>query len=158
MNPDTAAVIADEDGVAGFFEDLPVLMFVLAGVSCLVMSGAWVATETAERDMEASIRNSAVRYARDLVLSLTSEWGTIPQVTSIMAKNLTSRAEPDPTVCGFTVSVALLGPNQSVLVAESRGKALDASCTGFARVVFNAIDERGLVQILEARVIVWSDR
>lgn len=151
-------VIRRDDGVAGFFEDLPVLMFVLVGVSVLVMSAAWVQQESAERDLEIQLDDGARRLAEDVVASFRSCWGFVPRVASIQGKNLSSVVALPSDGYGCAVSVAIIHTNPSVLATYAEGGLGEASVTGYARILFNAEDDCGLVLILEVRVIVWQVR
>lgn len=151
-------MIRKDDGVAGFFEDLPVLMFVLVGVSVLVMSAAWVHGELAERELETELDHEARRLAECVVASFRSYWGVAPRLASIQEQNLSSVIGLPSGSYGCAVAVAITCPNPSVLATFAEGDLAEALRTGFAKILFNAVDDHGLVLILEVRVIVWQDR
>ncbi len=147
----------DRAGVAGFFEDLPVLMFVLVGVSVLVLSAAWVARENAERQAEESLDEAARRIAGNLIASFLTEPGSMPRVSSLEGRNLSeavTRIMP-AAVSGFSVAVSQLYPGPVAINAQMYGDEAEGSRTGFARAVFNGVDDHGLVLVLEVRIIVW---
>jgi hypothetical protein len=151
-------VIRKEDGVAGFFEDLPVLMFVLVGVSVLVMSAAWAQQESVDRELDSELDDVARRVAESVVASFRSDCGAVPRVASIEGKNLSPVVELPSGCHGCAATAAILHPNPSVLATYLEGDVGEVLRTGYSRILFNAVDDHGLILILEVRIIVWQDR
>ena len=148
-------VIRGEDGVAGFFEDLPVLMFVLIGASVLVMSGAWVARQNAIRQLEQELDDTADTVVRRVLGSILSKWGETPRVTSLLGLDLAAIVSEESRGHEYAFAIASLHPEPEVFVTANNGDPSRVVRTGFASALFNALDERGLVLILEVRAIVW---
>ncbi len=141
------------DGVAGFFEDLPVLTFVLAGVSVLVVSGTWVAKAIDAGEAEADLEDRALETAEGVLGGCISNVGQTPRLSSLRDMNLSSSIPSG--LGGHVVTIALLHPKFEVLSSSSAGDIGLATRTAFARVLFNAVDEKMRVCVLEVRVIVW---
>jgi len=148
-------VMHGDDGVAGFFEDLPVLMFVLMGTTVLVISGAWVSRENAARELEAELDEVAHDITTALLGTVMCEWGPTPRVSSLRGMDILSIASRGAAEHSFWVTVALVHPCTGTIATASRGEVSKALSTGFACMPFNALDDRGLVAVMEARVIVW---
>ena len=151
-------MIRNSEGVAGFFEDLPVLIFVLVGVSVLVMSAAWVSRQNVERELEMGLDDEAFRVAEAVLESFRSDWGAVPRITSIQAKNLSSINGVASGCDGYAVTVSQLYPGLSVLATDAAGNPGDSCRTGYGSILFNGVDDHGLIQILEVKVIVWQNR
>ncbi len=149
-------MIKSEDGVAGFFEDLPVLMFVLLGVSALVMSGTWVAKTNATHDLEEELDGAALRIVQRLLV-MARDWSQMPRICSLAGMNISASVALETDGYGYAISVACLHPTSEMLTSATQGDVGDVGLTGFARTLFNAIDDQGLVRILEVQVIVWME-
>lgn len=144
-----------DDAVAGFFEDLPVLLFVLVGVTVLVVSATWVTRERAARDLEVELDGIARDITRELLGSVVSQFGASTRMSSLTGMDILSVVTGEARGRSFCVTVSCLHPDVAVVIAETSGEPSTALCTGFARSLFNALDDRGLVSILEVRTIVW---
>lgn len=122
-----SSVRKDHNGIGGFFEDLPVLLFVLLGSLLLVATNAWI-----------TVGNEASRAARfadeeaeDLVtsflLSLRSVFGDEVSVDSVKRFNSSLMMNDMPSAGSWAISVTVIHPwQESVLTMGSR---LPASCT-----------------------------
>ncbi len=144
---------ADESAVGGFFEDLPVLAFVLAGVALLMSTGVYVS----QRLDEARSEEEADALAESLLLEVLGKLrnqessGVMPTVASVVGADLAVSLN---RVTGCTVSVVMRHPNVEWLRVESFG-VFEQSRTGYASALMNAIDDDGIVVILEVRVVAW---
>jgi len=147
----------DTAGVAGFFEDIPVLALVLVGVSTLVASGVHLyALETDERLVQ-----TLHREARELMCRIIREAGApspdmLPFAAALEPTNLSRYAAELPDGLGYSVSVVRLHPNPEWLFSIRSSSISQAACTGFASSRLNAIMSDGLVGVFEVRVIVWQ--
>jgi hypothetical protein len=144
-----------KDGVAGFFEDLPVLLFVLMGVTVLVASAAWASRENADRELEKELDETARHVVRALLGSVLKQFGPTPRVSSLDGVDILSIVSDEARGYSFSVTVSSLCPASGIVRAATAGEVSTAVRTGFASLPFNALDERGLVVILEVRTIVW---
>ena len=150
-------VKADDRAVAGFFEDLPVLMFILGGVSMLVFSGVWVSRTMAEQRVEEDLD----RLAEDFVAHIMDELGchgsadVLPTEESIKGLNLSAVALEVIGEKQFSAAILSLHPDSRWILAGGGDSLTTAIKTGYASRLFNAVSAGGLVCVLEVRVIVW---
>lgn len=144
---------ADEQAVAGFFEDLPVLALILAGVALLLATGAAVAgrldAARAHDDLEA--------LAHEFLLGIIVQVGNpenphiLPMLDRVLAVDI--RDAPGG-LSGYMMSMTLRHPSVQLLRTEATGVP-PSSITGYDSALLNAVDDRGFVVILEVRVVVW---
>ena len=146
----------DEQGVAGFFEDLPILLFVLAGTLTIVVSSvsasATVASikETAKLDL---IANRCV----ELLLSdiLGGDDGNHATLASLCSTRVCQIAEDFLGKHPFCVGLLMIHPELRWLLENvSRGSGVPERA-GSASRLFNAFTDNGLSAILVVRIIVW---
>lgn len=147
----------DDKAVAGFFEDLPVLMFILAGVACLVSAGL-VSVEVRNEGLLQSELDAAAQSLADNILARLRpderSMGSLPSVHTLEQTDF-NRLQAELSG-GYRSSIGLV---QLLPICErlygSSGVEDPPLSTGYAARFMNAIDESGLVVILELRVIVW---
>jgi hypothetical protein len=70
---------ADCDGVAGFFEDLPVLMFVLTGVFIVVAAGVWTSNTLEAQRTRNRLELLADGLLSEIVLDIEARSQTSPE-------------------------------------------------------------------------------
>ena len=145
----------NQEGVAGFFEDLPVLLFVLMGVMVLVASATWVSQERASANLESELEEIARDITKALLRSIAWQHGSVPRLSSVSGMDTVSVAEEVAQLRSFAVTVASLHPEIVTVATVTRGEPSAATSTGFARLLFNALDDAGLVCLLEVRAVVW---
>lgn len=143
----------DDDAVGGFFEDLPVLAFVLAGVALLLSTGIWVS----ERLDEAGTEMELDALAKDLMTCVLAQVRNpeAPELLPMLASVLGMNVSAGPSeLDGYIVSVILRHPAVEWLKVMGAGSETPDR-TGYASALLNALDERGLVVVLEVRVVAW---
>lgn len=148
---------ADCDGVAGFFEDLPVLMFVLTGVFILVTAGVWTSNTLEAQRMRDRLKALAEDLVNEIVLETEARPGTesFPTVSALSRLNLSHLA--GGVLSDHRCSIAIIEryPEVRWLVHwsdETPGPPIQA--IGAARLL-NAFDEHLMVVVVEVRAIVW---
>lgn len=148
---------SDRSAVAGFFEDLPVLLFVLSGVVALVLTSVFVSERMAvmrfQERMDVIARDIVDSVATEILLSCGA--GVMPAVSSIKAHDF---AEVAVRSCGgrsYAVSVLLIHPSYESMVDLSSDMRDQPRSTGFASTLLNALDECALNAIVEVRAVVW---
>ncbi len=148
---------ADERGVAGFFEDIPVLIIILAGVSILVSSVVIASERISERRLQSDLDLAAERMLARMMTSLRdAQEGTI-LISSIGSLNISRCSEGPLAACAFAVSFVRYYPGTEWLRSESSSGTVPAHATGHASRLFNAADDgRGQIVIVEVSVFVWS--
>ncbi len=144
----------DVDAVGGFFEDLPVLAFVLAGVMSVAGTASWASGIMSESDRDEALERSASLLACSVVIEL-QDAGDVPTAEAVMRANLSEVLDSLPDGLGCLVSVWCVHPEDGLLLTVSRGAGEHVlACS--AKVLMNAICGGGAVGILEVRVLVWD--
>ncbi len=148
---------ADDSGVAGFFEDLPVLMFVLVGVATLVLCGTWVSRSlNAINDQE-----ELDSLAEDLVNTVMSRLlrpetpGLMPSVSSVHSVNVSDIASRVVGERHFVVAIIGRYPAYAWLNIGSDNDTDLPDATGYSSRLLNALDGSGRTTVIEVRAIVW---
>jgi len=145
---------ADVDAVGGFFEDLPVLAFVLAGVMSVAGTASWVSGTLSESDGYDALDRSASRLACSIAFGL-QDTGGLPTVESVVGANLSEAMSVLPDGFGFLVSVWSIHPEDGCLLTVSDGAGEPGSARS-ATALLNVLCDDGIVGILEVRVLVWE--
>lgn len=147
---------ADDAAVAGFFEDLPVLLFVLAGVSTLVLSGVMAAERASEKRLHSELDSAAERLLDSILMSLgAGEDIGNAWISSVGSVNISrcSAQVLDGEACA--VNFVQYWPSLQWLRSEAPSMGIPSTNTGYASRVLNAIEDNGLVGIIEVTVHVW---
>lgn len=146
-----------DEAVGGFFEDLPVLMFVLFGVFLLVSTSLFASGQIAEERRHGWIEG----VADDLMAAIMSRVNAADAVGSTVTMasmremdlgRIASAAVPDVRYC---VSLVALHPHTEWLCSAISGDPSSATSTGIARSLFNALCDDGMIGVVEVTVLVW---
>lgn len=148
---------ADDSGVAGFFEDLPVLMFVLVGVATLVLCGTWVS-----RNLNAvQVQEELDSLAEDLVNSVVSQLlrpetpGLMPSVSSAQNVDIPDIASRVVGERHYLIAIISRYPSYTWLNTGSDNDTTLPNATGYCSQLLNVLDGYGRTVLLEVRAIVW---
>lgn len=147
----------DEEGVGGFFEDLPVLAFVLLGVFVLVTAGIVASRAVSERREAESLACAAESILTAVTSHLLSPNGVGGTLTAAAMRQMDLRAISDNVSCcdGYCVSVVMLHPLTEWLASATVGNPHVAILTGFCQRFMNAACDGGSIGIVEVRVLAW---
>lgn len=143
----------DTGAVGGFFEDLPVLALVLAGVLSVASTACWCADQISAHGDSDELSREADRALRAAVRCLLQQT-SLPTLESVRSSNLTGVGSEIADGWGWMVSVWVLHPYvQEVLtLGQVDGEPIIlCSAQGF----LNALSDDGSVVILEVRAVVW---
>ena len=148
---------ADCDGVAGFLEDLPVLMFVLTGVFILVTAGVWTSDTLDAQRMRDRLEALAEDLVNEIVLETEARPGreSLSTVSALSRLNLSHLAGGVLSAHRCSIAIIERYPEVRWLVHwsdETPGPPIQA--IGAARLL-NAFDEHLMVVVVEVRAIVW---
>lgn len=148
---------ADCEGVAGFFEDLPVLMFVLAGVLVIVATSVWTSNMLDEGRTQDRLDALADQVMNELVLRIEQERGGVPYPTlsGLTSLNMSHVARCITSVHSCSVAIVERHPDARWLVQWSGGDSGLPTHVAGASKLLNALDERLMVVVVEVRVVVW---
>ena len=148
---------ADDDGVAGFFEDLPVLAFILAGVFALVSSSATVCQMRLQERAGIELEMLANEFADLLVVKLCAVFPdhSAPDVGSIGALNVTEIASDVLVGMHFQVALVLIHPELKWLRTESSDDNITADRACSTSRLLKVLLPDGGVGIMEVRCVVF---
>jgi len=148
---------ADDGGVAGFFEDLPVLMFVLVGVVTLVLCCTWVS-----RNLNAvQVQEELDSLAEDIVDSVMSRLlkpetpGLAPSASSAQKMDILDIASRVSGGRHYLVAMIARYPSCTWLNTGSDTNTVPPDATGYCSRLLNVIDGYERIVVLEVRAIVW---
>lgn len=144
----------DTEAVGGFFEDLPVLAFVLAGVLSVAGTASWASGMMSEGDLCEELERSASQLVAAVVAELRGV-DTLPTVEAVRHADISGLMRTLPEGAEGLVSVWSAHPvNERILVVGScEGEPLLARSESM---LMNAVFDGGAVGILEVRVLVWD--
>lgn len=147
----------DDKGVAGFFEDLPVLMFVLIGVISLVLSGIWVARSLDSVHGLDELESFAEMLV-DGVLSRLVRPETPGLMSSVAAAQCLDVSGIARDIIGerhCMVSIIARFPYYAWLNMYSDNQTDQPNLTGYCSRLLSAADGQGRTTIVEVRAVVW---
>lgn len=145
----------DTSGALGFFEDLPVMVFVLAGVASLIATAAWSEATIKEGTLHSDLERLAELVSAWILDGAPGEVRTLPTADAFRALNLSSLAELLPEGRSFTAAVTQRHPVVEALNSYSAQSFELPSLTGCSLRFLNAIDGLSRVVVVEVRVVVW---
>lgn len=146
----------DTDGVGGFFEDLPVLAFVLAGVLSVAGTASWTGEALSDGEVREGLESAARHLAASVAIELAGA-GALPSTDSVRGANLSGPLDGLPEDTCALVSVWCLHPDPEPLIVAATAEG-DPPEAFSARALLNVLCEGGVVGIAEVRVLVWEAR
>jgi len=147
---------ADDQAIGGFFEDLPVLAFVLAGTATIVLSGALASEQAAETVAHTNLDSLAERLLDSVMvrLSAVDSMDRI-SITSVESVNISRSAAEILGEEEFAYVFVEHHPCLQWLRAGSSSCRTPPANTGHSSCLFNAYFTNGLVGIVEVNLFVW---
>lgn len=146
----------DENGVGGFFEDLPVLVFVIAGVSLLIVSGLRVSSLRGDLEEESSLQYAAEVFVRMIVADAGESGFVRPTAESFNETRIASLANQTIGGLSYSVSIVMRYPETEwILACESAHGAQTPLRVASDSKFLNAIDGNGRSVIIEVTAVVW---
>jgi len=147
---------AGDSAIAGFFEDLPVLLIILVGVSVLVLSGAAASERLAEAERERDLGQLASRFVASMIVSLERDPSmchtSMALVASLNISRCASEVLDDES---WSAAIVLLSPGAEWLRAESSSGSPPMADSGYSSRLFNAVMDDGLIGVVEVSAHVW---
>lgn len=150
-------MIRGDEAVGGFYEDLPVLLFVLLGVFVLVSASVFASGQLSERRELDWMEGIAEEVLTAILSHLTSADGvgytaTMAAMREMGLDSLAGMAARDACYC---VNVVAIHPRTEWLCSAARGDPGSAVLTGLARALLNAVCDDGSTGIVEVTVLAW---
>ena len=145
----------DDVGVAGFFEDLPVLVFILAGtltilISFVSVSGA-IQSEEREENLGILANRSLDLIVAELLLDSPAACVNICSVCETELRNMIEEFLGGPC---FAISVVMVHPELKWLSNTPVPEQLPAHACSSSRLL-NGFTDDGRIGVLLVRVLVW---
>ena len=149
---------SDELGVGGFFEDLPVLAFVLGGTAILLMSATWSCEHIASQHACNELRNRAVSFVERICAELRGSRGNefVPSLSAIVQLNYSRLAEEELDGREYALAILQLHPSVQWILGHP-GSEVPCSEIAAASAMLNVLNEEGTTVIVEVRAIVWEN-
>jgi hypothetical protein len=150
------SVRPDDSAIAGFFEDLPVLLIVLAGVAILVFSGVSASERISRESAQRSLDATAARFVDSIMLSLSrSLTDQHVSLSAIMSVNVSLCA--GGTLCHefYRIAFVELYPDVRWIRVETDAMGVLGGDTGYASRLINAVMDDGAVGIVGVTAFVW---
>ncbi|MBN1677957.1 MAG: hypothetical protein JW880_05400 [Candidatus Thermoplasmatota archaeon] len=150
-------MIRRDDAIGGFFEDLPVLLFVLLGVFVLISASVIVSDRMSEQRRIDWLGSVADDILADILLRVTCADAvgyslTVAGMREMRLEAATEAAAGDAYYCA---SVVMLHPSVEWLCSAAKGDPRTASNAGFAETLFSAISDDGSTAIVRVTVLAW---
>jgi len=153
----STVVNADDHAVAGFFEDLPVLMFVLAGVASLLLSGSWVAGCEQHHRASEELRDIAEDFGGRLLdaVGASDPTSPAPMMASVEDLDVSAVSGALGRTVRASVSIVELYPDVVWVLTWRSEDQGEISSTGSFGALFHARGSDGNTAVMELRVVVW---
>jgi hypothetical protein len=146
----------DERGVGGFFEDLPVLIFVLAGVSLLIVSGVRISSLRGDLEEDSALRYAAGMLVQRIAAAVGESGLGSPTVESFNGTRIAILANETVARFSYSVSIVMRYPEvEWILVCKGEHSVQTPSRAASDSMFLNAIDENGRSVIVEVTAVVW---
>lgn len=147
----------DIKAVGGFFEDLPVLAFVLTGSFLVIGMNVWVAGQREAHDVLRLLDESAEELADAVVMELTAGGHSVVPLDSVRLLNSSSFLPLHLSLASWTVSLSLIHPAQIPLATWQGGHAPPDSDAGWHSTLFNVLCSRSCVGVAEVVAVVYGN-
>jgi hypothetical protein len=147
-------VWTDRSAVAGFFEDIPVLLIVLVGVMSLVLSGVVAAGRTQHIENQKQLDLLASRLIDSIAINVAPDPSIEhASLVAFSSLNFTRCAADVLADESFGISIIQLYPaTEWIRIRPADPQGQD---TGYASRLFNARSDSGTIGVLEVVAIVW---
>ncbi len=150
-------MIQCDDAVGGFFEDLPVLAFVLLGVFALVSAGVVASDRMSEHRRADWLESVADDILKGVLMRLTSAdaVGYTLTVAGMREMSLEALADGAAGDASYCVGIVVLHPRIEWLCSATKGDLRTATHAGYAESLFNATSDDGSTAIVKVTVLAW---
>ncbi len=147
---------ADRDGVAGFFEDLPVLMFVLTGVFLIVGASIWTSSALGAQRVQDKLESLAEDLVNEVILEIEAHLGgeSLPSISALSHLNLSNKAGGGYSTHSCAIAIIERYPEIRWLAYWSEETPDSPSQSVGAAKLLNAYDEHLMVVVVEVRAFV----
>ena len=148
----------NDEAVGGFFEDLPVLAFILTGSLLIVSTNVAVTDQRDELERSERIELAAGRLAGSILAAISDGCGEDNPLDSLRALNLsTLLPTPElPQASGWAIFIAMVHPWHEPLANCSRGSPDSSAEAGWHCLLFNVSYGQYGVGVAEVVAVVFE--
>lgn len=146
-------VRSDTDAVGGFFEDLLVLAFILAGVLSVSGTAAWVSESIDETARSRNLEEVACSLVSGAVLVLRTP-SELPSTEHVVNSDLSGLVDRFVGRLSCLVTLWCVHPYKELLLIMERGSGAPTAASS-DRAYMNVLCAGGLIGVLEVRAFVW---
>jgi hypothetical protein len=147
---------ADDSGVGGFVEDLPVLLFVLMGTLTVISTSVWVTGERREMRLEAEADNVAGELLEALLLQLSeghADGISVSELRGLDASAVDGLRHDDFL---WQLSIYIIHPWVESICLRSDDSVAGSGDHGYANRIINASYGADGCALVEVRCAVWN--
>ncbi len=145
----------DRRGVGGFLEDLPVLVFVLAGVVTLIGASVWAAGVRADLGRETELESLADALVYQALCDLSDGVDGCVSVVRMAQLDLSHLSGRVPDGTGWLVSVNVIHPWAEQLLLAQGGEQHQAAYVGYGCKLVNAPYGTDGSAVVKVTAVVW---
>ena len=148
----------NDEAVGGFFEDLPVLAFILTGFLLIASTNVAVTNQRNELERSERLELAAGRLAGSVLAAISEGCGEDNQLNSVSSLNLSALlpASVLPQAFGWAISIALIHPWHEPLVKCSNGSPGPLAEAGWHCLLFSVRYCQLGVGVAEVVVVVFE--
>ena len=147
----------NDEGVGGFFEDLPVLAFILTGSLLIISTNVVLAEQKDDMERLESLELSAERLAHLVLVALSEGFRDDVTLESMRALNRSSLPSPSELAgaSGWTVSLTVIHPWQELVGVWESGSSAVYAEAGWHCLLFNVSYGQYGVGVAEVVAVVF---
>ncbi len=145
----------DRRGVGGFLEDIPVLVFVLAGVVALIGASVWTAGVRSDLAREVELESLADELVDLALWNLSDGLGGFVSVDRMERLDLSQLSGRVPGGTGWLISVDVIHPWAKQLVLAQWGGLDDVVYVGCGWKLVNAPYGTDGSAVVKVTAVVW---
>ena len=148
----------NDEAVGGFFEDLPVLAFILTGSLLIVSTNVAVTDQRDELERSERLELAAGRLAGSILAAISDGCGEDNPLDSVRALNLsTLPPTPElPQASGWAIFIAMVHPWHEPLADCSSGSPSSLAEAGWHCLLFNVSYGQYGVGVAEVVAVVFE--
>jgi hypothetical protein len=124
-------------GIGGFFEDLPVLLFVLAGSMLLIGTNAWITVGKDTLETSRMAEERAEDLSATFMLALHGDFGGDVAVQSVRLVTASSIGTEATLPESWRISVTVIHPWRELVLALGTQAWSSDACTGWHSQLLN---------------------
>lgn len=154
---DLSIMRSDIRAIGGFFEDLPVLAFVLTGSFLVMWTNVWVVEQQDANDVTRSLEEAAEELADAVLKTLSGGGYTEISLESVRFMDPSSFVPHDGYSTPWAVSIVIIHPFQMPVSAWRCQESSPEADAGWHSRLFNVRYGASSIAVAEVVAVVYSD-